>query len=224
MKRLHPIAGLVISFFACFTSCKKSPDPCSGVAIALDATIVNASSPSTNDGSISAAATGSTDLTFNINGGAYQSPGNFMNLKAGSYSVNARNGNGCIGSKSFTVAVSKTYFLTLNTWKFDNAKVGGTDVSALIQTCQKDNVLTFSSNGSGTLDEGATKCNSADPQATPFTWSLVANETVLHVSTVIFTGGSTEFTVVALTDSQLVLSQQINLSGTTQTAVVTYIH
>jgi lipocalin-like protein len=224
LKHLAAIAALITSFFLCFLSCKKTQDLCSGVIISLDATTVKASTPSSSDGSISATATGSSDLTFSLNSGAYQSSGNFTNLKAGSYNIIAKNGNGCTSSKSFTVDVSKAYFLTLNTWKFSSAQVGNTDVSALIQTCQKDNLVTFSANFTGVLDEGATKCNPGDPQSDPFTWGLANNETILHVSIVLFTGGNSVFTIVALTDAQLVLSQAITVSGTLQTAVVTFIH
>jgi hypothetical protein len=126
--------------------------------------------------------------------------------------------------KSSSHPKTNTDFLTQSSWKFDNAKVGGSDVSAFLQTCQTDNVLTFSSNGTGVLDEGATKCNSTDPQTNPFDWSFASNETVLHVSTVLFTGGSSDFTIVTLNDSQLVLSQNIMVSGSSQTAVVTFKH
>ena len=131
----------------------------------------------------------------------------------------------CSKSDSSTPPKTKTQLLTQASWKFSNAKVNGADVSSLIQACQKDNILTFSSTGgSGTLDEGPSKCNSTDPQTTPFTWSFMTNETVLHVSTVFFTGGSSDFTIVSLTETELVVSQNINISGTTQTAVVTFIH
>jgi hypothetical protein len=120
---------------------------------------------------------------------------------------------------------TKTQLLTQASWKFSNAKVNGADVSSLIQTCQKDNILTFSSTGgSGTLDEGPVKCNSSDPQTTNFTWSFTNNEGTLHVSQVFFTGGSSDFTIVSLTETELVVSQIINISGTMQTAVVTFIH
>ncbi|HEY2720258.1 MAG TPA: lipocalin family protein [Chitinophagaceae bacterium] len=119
---------------------------------------------------------------------------------------------------------TKTDFITEASWKFDNAKVGGADYSSLIQACQKDNTLVFTSNGSGTLDEGITKCNSADPQTNPFTWSFTTNETILHISTVLFTGGSNDFTIVTLNDTQLVLSQNVDIAGTSQNAVVTFKH
>lgn len=119
---------------------------------------------------------------------------------------------------------TNTELITQSTWKFDNAKVGGTDVSAFVQACQKDNIITFVSTGSGTLDEGATKCNAGDPQTTPFTWNFASNETVLHISAILFTGGSSDFNIVTLSETQLVLSQNITISGTTQNAVITFKH
>lgn len=121
-------------------------------------------------------------------------------------------------------AKTKTELLSQSTWKFSAAAVGGSDVSAFLQTCQKDNILTFASAGTGTLDEGATKCNAGDPQTSPFTWSFMTSETVLHVSTVLFTGGSSDFTLVALSETQLIISQNVTISGTSQNAVVTFIH
>jgi hypothetical protein len=129
----------------------------------------------------------------------------------------------CSKSNSST-AKTKTELLTQSSWKFSNAKVSGADVSAFLQACQKDNILVFATAGTGTLDEGATKCNSSDPQSNPFTWNFASNETVLHVSTVLFTGGSSDFDIVSLTDAQLVLSQNITVQGSTQNAVVTFIH
>ena len=126
--------------------------------------------------------------------------------------------------KSSSHPKTNTDFLTQSSWKFDHATVQGVDVSSLLKPCQTDNVLTFSSNGNGTLDEGATKCDSTAAQTDPFTWSFASNETILHVSTVFFTGGSSDFTIVTLNDTQLVLSQEIMVSGSTQTAVVTFKH
>jgi hypothetical protein len=119
---------------------------------------------------------------------------------------------------------TKTELITQGSWKFSNAKVGGNDVSAFLQTCQKDNILVFAAAGTGSLDEGATKCNTNDPQTNPFTWNFANSEMTLHVSTVLFTGGSSDFTIVSLSDTQLVLSQDISVSGTMQNAVVTFVH
>jgi hypothetical protein len=119
---------------------------------------------------------------------------------------------------------TKTDLIAQGTWKFSAATVGGSDVSGLLQTCQKDNVLTFVAAGSGTVDEGLTKCNMADPQTNPFTWSFASSETILNVSATLFTGGSSVFTVVSLTETQLIVSQNITVGGSTQNAVVTFIH
>jgi hypothetical protein len=51
---------------------------------------------------------------------------------------------------------TKTELLTTGTWKFSDAKVGGQSVASFIETCQKDNILTFLAAGTGTADEGAT--------------------------------------------------------------------
>jgi lipocalin-like protein len=131
----------------------------------------------------------------------------------------------CSKSDSNNTSKSKTQLLTQGSWKFSVATVNGTDVSSLIQSCQKDNVLTFSATGgTGTLDEGPTKCNSGDQQTQNFTWSFTNNETVLHVSTIFFTGGSSDFTIVSLTETQLMVSQIVNIAGSMQTAVVTFVH
>jgi SprB repeat len=101
-------------FIACtvlFFSCSKgssgngggNSNPCSGVTIAVDGTVTNPSATGASDGSIAATATGSSGITFSINGGPFQSSGNFTNLVAGTYTISAKNGNNCSGSKSFTL-------------------------------------------------------------------------------------------------------------------------
>ena len=119
---------------------------------------------------------------------------------------------------------TKTQLLTQATWKFSSATVGGSDVSALLQACQKDNILSFAAAGTGTLDEGAAKCNAGDPQTSAFTWSWLSAETQLSISATLFTGGSSTFTLVSLTETQLGVSQSITVGPTSQTAVVTFIH
>jgi hypothetical protein len=109
-------------------------------------------------------------------------------------------------------------------WKFSDAKVSGVSVASFLQTCQKDNILTFAAAGTGIADEGLTKCDPTDVQANPFTWSFQTNETVLFVSTPFFAGGSSTFTIVSLTDTELTVSQNITVSGSTQNAVITFVH
>lgn len=131
---------------------------------------------------------------------------------------------GCSKDDTGSKQKTKTELISQSNWKFSTATVGGTDVSAFLQTCQKDNTLSFQSTGNGSADEGATKCNSGDPQTNSFTWNFTSSESILHVSTILFTGGSSDFTLVSLSEIQLVLSQNITVSGSSQTAVITFIH
>jgi len=119
---------------------------------------------------------------------------------------------------------TKTELITQSTWKFDNAKVAGTDISSLLDDCDKDNTVTFSSNGSGIVDEGTSKCDPTDPQTVDFSWNFNNNETTLYASAPLFPGGNGNFTIVSITDTQLILSQDIDLSGMMQNAVITLKH
>ncbi|HEX9513647.1 MAG TPA: lipocalin family protein [Puia sp.] len=73
---------------------------------------------------------------------------------------------------------SRTTLITAASWKFDSAgidlnKDGIIDVvDTTLLPCQKDNTYTFNKDSTGVMDEGATKCNSTDPQTTAFTWSF----------------------------------------------------
>jgi hypothetical protein len=119
---------------------------------------------------------------------------------------------------------TKTELLTQGSWKFDHATAGGTDISNMSQlTCYKDNVMTFSTNFTGTITEGANVCTS--PAPANFTWSFQNNETTLRFSFTLFQGGSSDFTIVSLTEANLVLSQQMTIAPLPPTTVeVTFKH
>jgi hypothetical protein len=101
---------------------------------------------------------------------------------------------------------TKTQLLTQAAWKFKGATAAGTDVSAQLQTCQKDNIMTFAVNGTGMIDEGPTKCNPADNQTSSFNWNFASNETILHFSSPLFTNTANDFTLISLTETELVVS------------------
>ncbi len=79
-----------------------TPNPCTGRTITVSATVVNTTT-GLSVGSITASAAGSTNFTYNINGGAFQSSGSFTGLGVGTYTIIAKDGDGCTGSNSFTV-------------------------------------------------------------------------------------------------------------------------
>jgi hypothetical protein len=118
---------------------------------------------------------------------------------------------------------TKTDLITASLWRFDNAKLAGVDVSGYFNDCQKDNTVTFVSNGTGSVDEGPTKCHAADPQTTPFNWAFQNNETTIHTSTPLFPGTG-DFTIGALTDTQLSVSRDTLILGMTQTFTINFKH
>jgi len=80
-----------------------STNPCNGVNIVVSATKVDPTTGQTN-GSISASATGGgTIYTYSLNGVNFQASGNFTGLAAGTYTVTAKNTNGCIGTTQMTL-------------------------------------------------------------------------------------------------------------------------
>lgn len=224
MKKLilKTTVALVLLSLIVVSCKKKSSNPCSGITVVVSGTVTSSNG---NDGSITATASGGTTFTYSINGGTYQASGNFTSLSPGNYNIIAKNQNGCTGSKAFIVAGTNTYFLTKSTWKFSSATVNGADASSYLQACQKDNVYTFAAAGTGNIDEGPSKCNSGDPQTITFTWNFASNETILHASTTFFSGGTNDFNIVTLSNTQLVVSFPYSPPvGPSLQMVVTFIH
>ncbi len=85
------------------TTPPPTPNPCAGVTITVTGTTTPTSTPTATNGSIIASASGSTGLTFSLNGGTAQASGTFTGLAAGSYTVTAKNASGCSGSQTFAV-------------------------------------------------------------------------------------------------------------------------
>jgi len=79
-----------------------STNPCAGITVVVSTTQVNPTQGQSN-GSITASATGGTGFTYSLNNGTFQASGTFSNLAAGTYTVTAKNSNGCLGSKQVTL-------------------------------------------------------------------------------------------------------------------------
>lgn len=69
-------------------------NPCAGVTIVVSNTAIQPTLNQSN-GSITASATGGSGFTFSLNNGAYQASGTFSGLAAGTYTITAKNSNGC---------------------------------------------------------------------------------------------------------------------------------
>ena len=109
-----------------YTVTAKDVDGCTGSqsfsvtavpcpTITITAIITQASSPVASNGAIAATASGSTGFTYSITGisGTYQASGTFTGLAVGSYTIFAKDNNGCTGSNSFTVTSASCPTITL---------------------------------------------------------------------------------------------------------------
>jgi len=123
--------------------------------------------------------------------------------------------------KDSSTSASKTDLITKAAWKYQDAgadidKNGTIDlsISSQLQTCETDNTLTLRSDGTGTLDEGATKCDAADPQSSNVNWSFSNNETLLNFNGAGILGISGQFKILTLSETALSFSKDTTLNGT----------
>ena len=120
-------------------------------------------------------------------------------------------------------AKSRTELMSQQTWKFSAATAGGIDVSSNVDDCYKDNVLTFNANGTGNMNESANVCSPST--AGNFTWTFQNNENELNASASLFPGGSGVFTIVSISETTLVLAQDMTIPPFPTTNVqVTLVH
>jgi hypothetical protein len=124
---------------------------------------------------------------------------------------------GCKKSSSSSSTLSKTQYLTQKAWKQIKWEESGMDLTSYIQPCEKDNTTTFSTNGTAVEDEGATKCNSTDPQTTNHTWAFQNNE-----SQILWDGEVA--TINTLDANTLKVTLTTTFNGTTSTEIWTFNH
>jgi len=96
-----------------------------------------------------------------------------------------------------------------------------TDWFGHLDACIGDNILMFNTNGTFTTDEGAIKCNSADPQVEDSgTWTFNADETVISMTH--SASAATTMTIISLSSSKMQVSWAT--TGTTAyTFTATYV-
>lgn len=112
---------------------------------------------------------------------------------------------------------TRTELITQGTWKFESASAMGQDASGFVENCLKDNVITFTVNGTGTVDEATLVC---DPTtAGPFNWAFQGNESQINIDANLFAGSSGLFNIVSLNSTNLVLSQEMTISPFPATTV-----
>lgn len=120
---------------------------------------------------------------------------------------------------------SKMKLITSATWKYDTAAIdydkdgkAETKIPAgTISTCDLDNTITFKTDSTGTLDEGATRCSTSDPQSTTIKWWFKDNESVLYSPDPIFGGLSGDAKILVLTSTKLQVIKEISITGLSTT-------
>lgn len=137
------------------------------------------------------------------------------------------------GENSSNSSKSKTQLLTQKNWKIvahtvnpavdlNGDGTADSDVFATVyEACNKDDIYSFETNGTGTVDEGPTKCDDTDPQSTPIQWLFKSSETVIQINQGVV---SLDFNLVELTESTLKVSYTQSNGTVTVTQTITYAH
>jgi len=137
-------------------------NPCLGVNISVNATATNATIGQ-NNGSITATASPAGSYTYSIDGINFQSVGVFPNLAAGSYTITAKNTNGCTGvSAQVNVGTTNPCTgITVNVTTTQTNPTTGQSNGIITATATGGTGFTYSINGgafqsSGTFNNLAT--------------------------------------------------------------------
>ncbi len=80
------------------------------------------------------------------------------------------------------------------------------DAWANVKECDRDNVMTFTNDGKGVIDEMATKCDPADPQTRNITWEFINNDTQVKITD---NKGTNISTIVELTATKAIYKMRV---------------
>lgn len=121
-------------------------------------------------------------------------------------------------------AKSKKDILVAKTWQITAITINPgmdlgdgtiiTDLFAFMDDCAKDDFMTFKTDGSYTTDEGASKCDEADPQTSQGTWAINADETQMTID-------GEPATIKEMTENKLIVTTTDTEEGVTYTTSIT---
>ena len=114
--------------------------------------------------------------------------------------------------------------ITSGSWKIQSVTANGADVSGFVPACVLDNDFTFQSGGVGMLKENANVCSPSNEGN--FLWGFNNSRTQLTMTTDLIPGGTSDFTIITLSATTFVLSQESSLvpSPDPVTVTVTLVH
>lgn len=90
-----------------------------------------------------------------------------------------------------------------------NGKDSLIDAWAEVKDCDKDDIMTYTADGKGKIDEMTNKCTD-DPQVQNITWELINNETQVKVTD---DEGTHLLTIIELTEKKAVYKQTMDVGG-----------
>lgn len=211
MKKIFSvITFLSLCFIFIYTGCSKSstpaptPNPCAGVTIVVTGTTTATSTPTAANGSINATASGSTGLTYSLNGGTAQASGTFSGLAAGSYTVTAKDANGCSGTQTFSVTSTPCPSITVTATITQTTTPTATN-GTIVATGAGSTGFTYNING------GAFQASGSFPNLAVGSYTIIARD--LNGCT-----GSNAFSVTSASCPTITLTTTpTNTSGPTAT-------
>lgn len=131
---------------------------------------------------------------------------------------------------------TKTELITASKWKmtaftvnpgfpiFDNqGNIIGTseDMLAQMDACSIDDTFKFNTDMTFVFDEGASKCDSGDPQSTAGTWAFISSETILSITD---DGSVQDLTILELKENILKVNYSEIDGSDTYTYTITFTH
>lgn len=118
-------------------------------------------------------------------------------------------------------AQTNTDYITSSAWVYQSSGVdvdkNGTIDQSLedlgVPSCSLDNTLTFKKDGTATADEGATKCDPADPQSTSFNWNFADGEKSLEIKNNVFAALNGKLNIKTLDNTTLTLTKDTTITS-----------
>ena len=115
---------------------------------------------------------------------------------------------------------AKKWRITAATYKEDNDPVQ--DKYADVDACSKDDFYKFNADKTFVLDEGATRCNTNDPQTYVSGWDITADGSILLLLEMKGSTSAELYDITELTDSKLRIGQTYTGNGFKQVSELTF--